>query len=177
MIKKMATVDNKKRMIDIADFMFANPDTSRADILAIFGKKWQLSRRTLDRTIREAKGLNRERLRQQESIRAQIVAKSTEENVNSAILTRFEAMTILAEIGRGIPRVVKNDKGDPVEMVVPSDSDRVRALSQLSKIEGWEHANIDITTNGDSLTQSPTAITAIFNGEKVEFTADDLRAE
>ncbi|KAA6313198.1 hypothetical protein EZS27_035988 [termite gut metagenome] len=37
----MTNEDKNKRIIDIADFLFANPDKGRADILAKFGENWR----------------------------------------------------------------------------------------------------------------------------------------
>jgi hypothetical protein len=138
--KNMAKVDKRGRVIAIADYLFANPCKKREDILEKFGKTWQISNRTADRIYREAKDYNLKRVKAQEKIKNEILAKSAEDTIKEAIISRVEAMKILTEIANGAKRTVDD------EIIVPSDGDRIRAIQQLAKMEGWESAQkVDLT--------------------------------
>lgn len=136
----MAKDDKKKRVLDIADYLFGNPDKDRADVLSEYGKKWQLSERTLDRILREAKEYNLNRLNQQEKIKADMLAAETKEAVKSGYLTRTRAAEILTMIAEGKARqlVIENSNAKKIEIVIPTDKDRIAAIHTLSRMEGWE---------------------------------------
>jgi hypothetical protein len=54
------------------------------------------------------------------------------ERIKSALLKREEALLIVANIAKGNLRKVGDD------VIIPSDSDRLRAIERLSKMCGWE---------------------------------------
>lgn len=121
---KMAKIDKNKRVIDIADYLFANPSKERSDVLSKFGKKWQMSDRTVDRLIKDAKEYNSSRIRKQEEARNEVLAIEAKESIKRDIINRNEAKEILSKIAKG------NNKTSP--------SDQVKAIQQLSKMEGWD---------------------------------------
>lgn len=142
----MAKVDKKERMIAIADYLFANPDKDRADVMAKYGKAWRLSIRTTDRIIKEAKEYNAERIAIQEAVKLEALKDVAREDIQAAILTREDALKILSDIAKGDKRNFDD------EIIVPSDGDRIKAINQLSKMSGWDSVNkIDITTGGEKM--------------------------
>lgn len=142
----MAKVDKRERMIAIADYLFANPDKDRADVMAKYGKAWRLSIRTTDRIIKEAKEYNAERIAIQEAVKLEALKDVAREDIQAAILTREDALKILSDIAKGDKRNFDD------EIIVPSDGDRIKAINQLSKMSGWDSANkIDITTGGEKM--------------------------
>ena len=72
-----------------------------------------------------------------------IILESEKERLKMAILTRHERMKIASDIGKGKAWKV----GD--EILIPTSSDRLRALDYLSKVEG-DYAPIksETTLNG-----------------------------
>lgn len=124
----MAKIDKKKRMIEVAEFLFANPDKERADVLAKFGKKWQMGVRTLDRVIQEAKEYNLQRIRELEEKKAEVYTEEALKSAKGEILSRNEALKILSDIA----------KGTTTEENQPNASDKIRAVQQMAKMQGWE---------------------------------------
>jgi len=124
----MAKIDKKGRMIAIADYLFANPMKERADILAMYGKKWQMSVRTVDRVIKEAKEYNLERINKQEKAKEELLTEEAKKSIISGIISREESMKILSEIAKGKSEDESND------------GNRIKAIQQLAKMSGWETA-------------------------------------
>ncbi|MCL1933265.1 MAG: hypothetical protein FWF53_05605 [Candidatus Azobacteroides sp.] len=121
-----------KQVIEIADYIYANSNINRKEVLAKFGKKWQTSIRTLDRWLKEAKEYNSNRLLKLEAIRDEILTEQTKEAVKSAVLSRNRSLEILSNIAEGNARKIG------VEVVIPTDSERTKAIQQIAKMEGWE---------------------------------------
>ena len=118
----MNTEPPKKQIIEIADYIFANPEKDvRKKILAKYGKIWQKSNRTIDRYYQEAKEYNHTRLVMQEKAKDEVLIANAAEAVKKDILSREEAEEILTTIAKG-----------------NSYSDSIRAIQQLSKMEGWD---------------------------------------
>jgi hypothetical protein len=145
----------KRNIIDISDYMFANPMVNRRDILAKFGKKWQTSTRTLDRLYKEAKEHNKTRLKKQQKAKDEVLVERAKEAIKHDILTREQAEEILTNIAKGKARKIplKSVIEDGVEKFVgfelqyPNDGERERAIAQLSKMEGWD-APVKTETDG-----------------------------
>jgi hypothetical protein len=135
-----------KEIIEISDYMFANPWANRRDILAKFGKKWRISTRTFDRIYKDAKAHKKTRLQKQEQIKDRVLTEQTKEVAGKDILSRMEALEILAKIAKGNARKLpvrtildgERTKAVEWEMQYPSDGERTKAVSQLAKMEGWE---------------------------------------
>jgi len=128
--------DNKptysKQVIEIADYIFANPDKKVSDIVSVFFGKFRKTTRTIETYIAKAKEYNKSRLQKQEKIKNEVLEEETKESLKKAIIVRDEALEILTSIAKGTARAVKN------EIVMPSDSERVKAIQQISKMQGWE---------------------------------------
>ena len=122
-----------KQVIEIADYMFANPSKKRQDVLGQFETIWDnISDSTIKRRYYEAKEYNKTRIQKQEKIKDKVLTNETQENTKSAILSRERSLEILSVIAEGKVRKLVED------MFLPSDGDRIRAIQQLSKMQGWD---------------------------------------
>ncbi|MDR1198547.1 MAG: hypothetical protein LBK94_05990 [Prevotellaceae bacterium] len=120
-----------KRVTEIAEYLYANPLASRGNILAKFGKKWQTSVRTVDRIIKDAKKHNEARQIKREKAKDEVLIRSAREMAENAEKTRNELTGILLEIARGKSvRKIQN------ELIIPTESDRIRAIAELNKMTG-----------------------------------------
>ncbi len=125
----MTKTEIKQRVMTIADYLFANPGATRPEIMALYGAQWQLSSRTIDRVIKEAREYNTERLEIIEKANKETLIDEATNAIKEAVATRNEVLEVLSGI-------IRNGL---------SDSDRIRAAAQISKMEGWEKAQrIDI---------------------------------
>jgi len=139
-----------KQVIEIADYIFKNPDKKREDVLANFGKKWQKGNRTIDRYYANAKEYNQNRLTKQEQAKSEVMITQAKETAKQSILSRYECLEILSNIAKGSARKVANES-----LLIPNDSDRTRAIQQLAKMEGWDapvQVNSNTTLNLEILT-------------------------
>ena len=121
-----------KHVIEIADYIFEHPNKNREEVLSYFVVFCRKNRRTVERYIKKAKEYNKSRLQQQEKAKDEVLLTEAKESVKKAILNREESLEILSKIAKGDARKVGTD------VFVPTDSDRTRAIRQLSKMQGWE---------------------------------------
>ena len=150
-----------KQVIEIADFIYKYPDKRMSDVLSYFVERCRKNRRTVERYVKEAKAYNNERIRRQEGIRNEVLQVKTKEAFFAAVLTRKESLVVLSKIAKGEGRRVLG------EVFAPTDGDRIRAIQQLSKMQGWETEKVDVTTGGKEFYQS-IQIEIIDKTEKVE---------
>ncbi|MDR2652872.1 MAG: hypothetical protein LBC68_11280 [Prevotellaceae bacterium] len=120
-----------KRVTEVANYLDANPLATRVDILAKFGKVWQTSDRTIDRIIKEAKKCIEVRQNLREKAKNEVLVRSAKEMAENAEKTRNELVGILLEIARG-QKVRKIQD----EIIIPTESDRIRAIAELNKMSG-----------------------------------------
>ena len=130
-----------ERAIEVAEFFFANPMAKRKDILAIFGKKWQIPNRTLDRIWKEAKEYNKTRTQALEKVKDDVLVSKTKETIEKGIDYREECFAAVYRVLRGVARKAEDD------LLIPTDSDILRAASWFADIYGWratlnKHTNI-----------------------------------
>ena len=124
-------IPQKKIIIEIADYIFANPDKKREDVLSYFVVFCRKNRRTVERYIKQAKEHNKSRLQKRETAKDEVLVAEAKESVKKAILSRDECLEILSNIAKGSARKV----GDRI--IMPSDGERTRAVTVLSDIQGW----------------------------------------
>jgi hypothetical protein len=137
-----------KQVIEIADYIFKNPQYKTAEIIAVFCGKLRKSKRSIELYISQAKEYNQSRLKKQEQAKDEALTDEAKASVKSAILTRNEALKILSDIATGRARKIEKD------ILAPTDGDRTRAIQQLSKMEGWDApAQLDINTTQDVIIQ------------------------
>jgi len=129
---KTTTIYSTK-VIEIADYIYSKPSEKMQSVVALFCTKLHKSQRTIKTYIKQAKEYNKTRIEKQEKVRDNVLAKETEEAVKTAILTRNESLEILSKIAKG-DSVKKIGK----EIFVTNDGERIRAIQQLAKMEGWE---------------------------------------
>jgi len=131
-----------KKVIEIANYMFAYPEQNREAVLAYYGAKWRKGRRTIERYYQQAKEYNISRIQRQEKSKDELLVAEAKEAVKKDIATRDEALTAVTRIMRGVARKV----GD--EIIVPSDNDIIKAATWFADINGWKapaKSDINIT--------------------------------
>jgi len=121
-----------KQVIEIADYIFKNPDEKMKSVISVFVGKFRKTSRTIENYIKQAKEYNKSRLDRTEKIKANTEDEEIKKAAKSNILSRSKSLEILSKIAEGSARKI----GDELE--IPTDGDRIRAIQQLAKMEGWE---------------------------------------
>jgi hypothetical protein len=120
-----------KIIIEIADYIFANPQLDLSKIVSYFVPICQKSDRTVRRFVKKATEYNLNRIIKQEKVKDDILLKSTAESIKRDILSRDEALEILSSISRGNAKKIKD------ELIIPSASEQIRAIDKLAELNGW----------------------------------------
>lgn len=121
----------KTRQQWILDLLKGEPTLSYVDCFAKYSQNFAKTRRTFDKDWKKAQeqlkeyqdAINKAKL--EESIKQEIKA------VKRDILNKLDAQEILTKIAKGVATRVED------KIVVPSASERVKAVSELSKMQGW----------------------------------------
>lgn len=121
-----------KQVIEIADWLYSNTTKKRNDVVVRFGSMWSIPKDTLIKWYNKARIYNKERLNRHEDIKEKIEDAEKKEAVKSNILSRNESLEILSSIAKGYERKI----GD--KTLIPTDTERTRAISELSDLEGWK---------------------------------------
>ena len=154
-----------KKVIEIADYIFANPVAKRKDILAMFGDMWRTPDRTMDRIWKRAKEYNDERIQRNENVKEETEVAEIKEAVKRDIGDKFDKLELLWNKAKGGARKVAtrieliDGVETPVEweIVYPSDGDSIRAISEMNKMQGdYAPEKKDITTGGESINCTTT---------------------
>jgi len=125
-----------KRVIEVADFIFANPGSRMKEVVALFCTNFHLSDRTIKTYISKAREYNKTLLKKQEEVKDEALVESARESIKRGILTREEAELILTEIAIG------------AGSVPPTNSERVKSIDKLSEMKGWDAPkNMNISTS------------------------------
>ncbi len=134
-----------RRVIVMAEYLFANPAVTSAEIMAEFVPKWQLSVRTCRRIMSKAREHNEELIQRHEANVAKEAVSSITESAKRAVLSREEALEILSEIAKDKNKV--------------SNRDRITAVSKLSEMRGWNAPQkiAETDSQGNDLAQPLTA--------------------
>lgn len=119
-----------KTVIEIADYIFANPDKKMSDVTSRFVEKCRKNSRTIDRYISCAKEYNKTRLKKQTEAKDELLVVEAKESVKLAILTRNERLEILSAIAKGEAR------SDGERTVITYTGDRIRAIAEMNKMQG-----------------------------------------
>ena len=131
----------QKKVIEIADYIYANPDKGWSYFVEYFGVKWSKPRGTVEKWIIKAHEYNRNRLQAQEKIRNEVIAKETEKAVKKALKSRSDLLEFYAsEINEFMKfRNEKDYKVRKIEntIIIPTFQDAVKAGQEISKIEGF----------------------------------------
>jgi len=129
-----------KQVIEIADYLFANPQLKTAEIIAEFCVRLRKSKRTIESWLKKAREYNKERIFRQEKARDEVLIKQTKDAVKSQIRTRNELLGKYWKIIDNYFDVTEKRKkamkiGNMI--ILPTAQDVLRSGSQISKIEGW----------------------------------------
>lgn len=142
------TTTYSKQVIEIADYIFKYPDKKMSEVLSYFVKKCRKDKRTIERYVKKAKQYNNTLLQKQQQVKDKVLVAEAEKSVKSAIISRNKSLEILSKIAEGSARKVPSKIGlvdgkeKPVSwsLEYPNDKERVLAIQQLAKMEGWEAA-------------------------------------
>lgn len=158
-----------KQVIEIADFVFSNPDKKVSEVLSYFVGKCRKTVRTVERYIKQAKEYNLSRIAKQEKAKDETIIDEAKKEIEKGILTRQEAAKILSDIAKGKPRpvpkefqknedggLVKDIKGNLIpisyDMKIPNDNERINAITKLADMSGWnapiKNENVEIIQIG-----------------------------
>ena len=142
-----------RKEIEIAEYIFANPLAKRMDVLAKFGKKWQMPTRTLDRIWKKAKECNQKRIQKQENETDKVLLNKAKTNTENALKTREY---FIAELEKDFIRLGEIKSGDVFKDIdkktgtiigfrqagyndeVQAKRSRTAIVQRLSEIQGWE---------------------------------------
>jgi hypothetical protein len=144
-----------KTVIEIADYLFKNPDKKMSDVLSYFTEKCRKNRRTVERYLAHAKTYNNQRLYAKEKAKQDMLLAKTKKEVQKAIISREKIISELvadfnrlSEIVAGSGYMAKDKTtGQTIGYMQASYSDEIRAKTarkeiakQLSDIEGYNAA-------------------------------------
>lgn len=143
-----------KQVIEIADYIFANPSKKRKDVLGQFRTVWDnVSESTIKRWYYEAQEYNKPRLQRQEKEKDEVLVREAKESVKSAILSREQVLLELTndfnrlnEIKSGsVYKSIENKTGQVIGYAQAGFMEEINAkkarqaiVQQLAKMEGWE---------------------------------------
>lgn len=101
-----------------------------SEVFSLFLPKFGTTRQTFDKYWKIANKAHSEARQAIEKEKLATTIKEEKEAVKRDILTKAERMEIASNIARGKTRTVRG------VMISPTDSERIRALDYLSRIEG-----------------------------------------
>lgn len=109
-----------KQVIEIADFLFANPDKSISGVISVFCVKYRKTSRTIETYIAKAREYNRNRIQKQEKIRDKVLITEAKESIKSVILSRNQRLEILSDLAIKAKR----------------EENKIKAIAELNKMQG-----------------------------------------
>ncbi|MFC2441277.1 MAG: hypothetical protein ACFNUO_00415 [Capnocytophaga ochracea] len=134
------------------------PLLSFGEACQLYVSKWQKSERTFARDWESAqKQLQTYQKTINEELTRQVISTEVEARKKD-LFAKIDALNILADIARGKGREIDGEK------FFPSYRERISAITQLSKMEGWE-APIKQEVKGDF---SVTEVKIVWEGEPDE---------
>ena len=138
-----------KREIDMADYIFANPDFGRREVIEHFQGIWtvNISEGTLKNVYYRAKEYIKPRIAEIENAKNEKFIRNAKTAAKSMVLSRDESIEILSKIAQGSARKVGE------RMLIPSDSERTRAITVLAELNGWNApVKSDVNVHHQSIT-------------------------
>ena len=135
-----------------------SPLLSYGVIWGKYGATWGKGQTTFDKDWKQAqKGLKDWQKTINEEVAKQVISAEVEERKKD-LFAKMDALKILADIAKGKGREIDGEK------FFPSYRERISAITQLSKMEGWE-APIKQEVKGDF---SVTEVKIVWEGEPDE---------
>jgi DNA-binding MurR/RpiR family transcriptional regulator len=120
-------------VIEIADYLLSHVDKNKSSIASVFARKYKKSERTIWRYISNAEKYNAERIKKQEKEKDKIFINEAKKAALKNIVSRIEALEILSSLIRGNARKIQQTE----ELIIPTDSERIKAIQQIGKMLGW----------------------------------------
>jgi flagellar biosynthesis chaperone FliJ len=148
-------VKYSKAVIEIADFIFKNPDKKMSDVLSYFVIKCRKNRRTIERYLQNAKKYNKTRLNLKEKAKNGVLVRQAQSEAQNAIISRDEILQKLKQKLSQLDAIITGsgymakDKltGNPMGFVQATYSDEIRAVQaynqiakQIADMEGYNAA-------------------------------------
>ncbi|MDR1938332.1 MAG: hypothetical protein LBQ73_07530 [Tannerellaceae bacterium] len=130
------------QVMDVANILFSNPGIELSSVASKIASKYNRSERTAWRYIKLAKEYNMNRIKKQEKAKDKVLVGEAKNEVKRNIMNRAEVLETLSGIIRGNARQI-NQTG---ELVIPTDSERIKAAQQLAKMQGWGSIIDDLST-------------------------------
>jgi len=140
------SVKKMQKVLEIADFLMANPSVTKQPKVKEFAKKFRHCERVIWEYFSIADEYVKSLLQKQEDTKQEIYRKAMEV-ANKNILSFIDGMEIMTTIARGNARLI-NVKGVQ-QLVIPSDSERIRAVQLIFNIRGFMNKGNTSAKSGD----------------------------
>ncbi len=141
--------NSKTRQQWIYDLLIGEPTLSFGDCFSKYSAKFSKSQKTFSKDWKIARQRFSEYQKTIESEKLKVSIETEKEAVKKNILTKHACMEILSKIAKGVAIKVDN------KTVMPKTIDRIKAISELAKYEGWYATEkVDVTTKGEKLNRS-----------------------
>ena len=111
----------KKVIIEIADYIFANPDKNREAVLSYFVTRCRKNRRTVERYVKQAKEHNKTRIQLQEKAKDEILVAVAKESFKTKVASREQVLEKLTKL---MEEAKKEDN-------------QIRAITVMAGMQGW----------------------------------------
>jgi flagellar motor switch protein FliG len=131
-----------QQVIEIADYIFANPAKKTAEIIAEYCGKLRRGKRTIELYIAGAKKYNKQRINVLEKTK-EATEKAIVKLSANKIASRLEVEEILSSIARGEAKKILDD------LIIPTPNDQIKAIDKLSAMNGWNAPTKTATTDSD----------------------------
>jgi hypothetical protein len=138
MNKEESTYSNV--VIEIADYLYSHPGVVLSSVTSNFAKKYNKSERTVWRYLKEARAYNVERIRKCEKAKDGVLRENTIQGIEKGIVSREETLKVVSSIIRGHARKAPQTN----ELIIPSDSERLKAVRDIWKMLGWSNDDFNI---------------------------------
>lgn len=149
-----------QQVIEIADYVFANPNVQRRDVVSKFCNLFQKTDRTIDTYYKEAKEYNAERQNLIEKAKGEVLVSEAKKEVENGLNQRKIYLDILKEIAES------KDCNFEDSLKIQNNNVRIRAIQQLAKMEGWEF-RVENENNSDTEKDTKAKVT-LPNGSQIE---------
>jgi hypothetical protein len=171
-----AKTSKDKLMVEVADYLFANPLAKRGDILAKFGKIWQISPRGIDRMLKLARQHNEKRIKEVEEAKQKDLISAAKGQAKKEIASREEILTTFTGIlrGKAVKRATRMDGDGNVidyEISYPTRREMLSAGETIARMEGYYAPTRQELTGKDG---APLSAPVELTPEQIERLIDKL---
>jgi hypothetical protein len=130
---------HKARIAEIADWIRSNPDKTISSQLQNWRTRFRLTDRSIWSDVGKANAIIAAEIKERDEIKNAILAEDAKTAVEKGILTKNQALEYLSKIAAGVARKIRYKDGnvEKEEINYPTDGERIKAISEIAKIEGW----------------------------------------